>query len=88
MIQLAGKECLVQLVKNKMIKETIKNLIEKSLENLKIGKINFSIEHPEDFENGDYSTNVAMSCAKKVGINPKELAEKIVAEINKSAAVT
>jgi len=65
------------------MKETIKKIIEKSLENLKVGKTDFSIEHPEDFENGDYSTNVAMACAKKVGMNPKELAERIVVEINK-----
>ena len=70
---------------NKMnIKIKIQKSIEKSLGNLKIEKVNFSIEHPEDFENGDYSTNVAMVCAKKVGINPKELAEKIVLEINKN----
>ena len=40
--------------------------------------MDFVVEHPEDLENGDYSTNVAMVCAKNMGANPKELAEKKV----------
>jgi arginyl-tRNA synthetase len=39
------------------------------------------LEHPADLKNGDYSTNIALACAKKVGKNPRELAEQIVAEI-------
>ena len=63
------------------IKEKIQNLINNILKNLGIKDVNFSIEHPEDFKNGDYSSNVAMVCAKKMGKNPKELAEKIVTEL-------
>ncbi|MEK7539048.1 MAG: arginine--tRNA ligase [Patescibacteria group bacterium] len=63
--------------------EKIKNLIKKILRNLKIEESNFVVEHPEDFKNGDYSTNVAMVCAKKSKINPKELAEKIKRELEK-----
>ena len=40
------------------------------------------VEHPEDLKNGDYSTNVALAIAKSIERNPKELAEKIVVEIN------
>jgi arginyl-tRNA synthetase len=63
------------------MKEKIQKQIQKALKNLGIEDCNFSIEHPEDFKNGDYSTNVAMVCAKKLGMNPKELAEKIVLEL-------
>ena len=67
------------------MKEEIKKLIKVALKNLGINEeISFSVEHPEDFKNGDYSTNVAMVCAKKLGMNPKELAEKIVEELNKN----
>ena len=63
------------------MKEQIEKLIKDALKNLEIQDADFSIEHPEDFKNGDYSTNVAMACAKKIGINPKELSEKIKVEI-------
>jgi len=65
------------------MKQQIENLIKKALKNLNIEDVNFSIEHPEDFKNGDYSTNVAMVCAKQLKTNPKELAEKIKIELEK-----
>lgn len=43
-----------------------------------------SFEHPADLSHGDFSTNVAMSLARQVQQNPKDLAEKIQAEISKS----
>jgi arginyl-tRNA synthetase len=63
------------------IKQEIENLIILALKDLEIEASNFVVEHPENFDNGDYSTNVAMFCAKKLSTNPKELAEKIVAKI-------
>ena len=65
------------------MKAIIEDKIKEVLKNLGIEDSIFSIEHPEDFKNGDYSTNVAMSCAKKNGINPKDLAIKIKEEIEK-----
>ena len=69
---------------NQMIEEKIKTLIIDVLENLKIEEVDFVVEHPEDLKNGDYSTNVAMVCAKKLKANPKELAEKIKRELDKN----
>ena len=66
------------------MKEQIEKLIHEALKNLGIEDVSFSIEHPEDFKNGDYSTNVAMVCAKKMKENPKELAEKIKQELEKN----
>lgn len=66
------------------MKDKIENLIKEALKNLGIEDANFSIEHPEDFNNGDYSTNVAMAYAKELKMNPKDLAEKIVLELKKS----
>src|SRR3989339_801013 len=63
------------------MQEKIKNLIKDALKNLDIEVSNIALEHPEDFKNGDYSTNVALAIAKSVKKNPKELAEKIVTEI-------
>ena len=39
------------------------------------------LERPADMANGDYSTNVALACAKKAGINPKDLANRIAVEL-------
>jgi len=63
----------------------IKNLIKEILKNLEIENENtFSIEHPEDNKNGDYSSNVAMVYAKSNKTNPKDLAEKIKIELEKN----
>ncbi len=65
---------------NKM-QDKIKNLIKDALKNLDIEVSSFVLEHPEDFKNGDFSTNVALVCAKEIKTNPKELAEKIISEL-------
>ncbi|MFA5841318.1 MAG: arginine--tRNA ligase [Candidatus Paceibacterota bacterium] len=65
------------------MQQEIKNLIKDALLNLNIEVSDIVIEHPEDLKNGDYSTNVALAIAKGVERNPKELAEKIVIEINR-----
>lgn len=64
------------------MKEQIENLIKTALKNLNIEEVVFAVENPSDINNGDYSTNVAMVCAKKIGKNPRELAEKIITEIS------
>ena len=65
------------------MKEKIENLIKEALKNLGINEdVSFSVEHPDDLNNGDYSTNVAMVCAKALKSNPKELAEKILKGLN------
>ena len=61
----------------------LKKLIEKAVGGLGIEVGNFSVEYPENSERGDLATNVAMVSAKKAGMNPKELAEKIKIEIEK-----
>lgn len=45
---------------------------------------NISLEHPEEFSNGDYSSNIAMVLSKALSKNPREIAESIVVEINKN----
>jgi len=64
-----------------ILEEAIKTALwELKIDGSKIPKIN--LEHPEDLTHGDYSSNIAMILAKHVAQNPKELATKIVAEIN------
>lgn len=49
--------------------------------NLTITEEEIKIEHPADINFGDYSTNIAMVLAKKEKTNPRELAEKILRQI-------
>jgi arginyl-tRNA synthetase len=67
-----------------MIKEKINNLILEALKNLDIETKDFTLEHPADIKNGDYSANIAMVLAKNLKSNPKELAEKIKIELDKN----
>ncbi|MBK5215365.1 MAG: arginine--tRNA ligase [Candidatus Pacebacteria bacterium] len=66
------------------MKEKIENLIKSALQNLEIEEVVFAVENPSDINNGDYSTNVAMVCAKKIGKNPKELALSVKELIEKN----
>lgn len=60
------------------IQETITTLVRNALATLQLeGEV--TLEHPADLTHGDVSCNVAMVLAKKVGKNPRELAEEIVA---------
>lgn len=76
-------EDLAQLATNKM-DQKIRHIITEALVHLTIEDVDFVVEHPEDLKNGDYSTNVALASAKKLGANPRELAEQIKAELEKN----
>ena len=65
----------------KIMKDKIQNLIKDALKNIGLEVSQIALERPEDLKNGDYFTNVALACAKKVAMNPQALAEKIVVEI-------
>ena len=70
-----------------MIKDELKKIIQDALEELKNELGDFSLEqivleHPENLEHGDYSTNIAFALAKQVKKNPQEIAELVVKTIN------
>ncbi|MBU4480309.1 arginine--tRNA ligase [Patescibacteria group bacterium] len=65
-----------------MIKNELEKIIKKALADLGIEAESVCLDHPVDLAMGDYSTNVAMVYAKKIGQNPRELAEKIAEKIN------
>ena len=52
--------------------------------NLPIIEEEIKIEHPSDVNFGDYSTNIALLLIKEIKSNPRDLAEKIKNEIEKS----
>jgi arginyl-tRNA synthetase len=66
------------------VKEIIKEIIIESLNksNINIDQDNINIETPKDKTNGDYATNIAMQLAKQLKENPREIASKIISNIN------
>ena len=67
-----------------MVKKILEASIRKALKTVGSGEdriVDIILEHPENNSLGDYSTNVAMALAKKLKLNPVELANKIVFKI-------
>ena len=64
-----------------MMKERLEGYIDEALKELGIADVSFVLEHPDDMTHGDWATNAAMLAAKKVGKNPKTLAEEIVQKL-------
>jgi len=52
--------------------------ITDTLKDLGLEEVDFSIEHPADASHGNYSSNVAMILAQKVGKSPRDVAAQIV----------
>src|SRR3989344_4737300 len=57
-----------------MIRAKIEEAIRVALADLGLGEIDFTLEHPENPDHGDYSTNAALVAAKKTKGNPLEIA--------------
>jgi len=62
----------------------IKELLAKTAE-VKIDEIH--LEHPENLEHGDYSSNIAMVLAKKADKKPMELAKEIVEKLKNNSTI-
>ena len=67
-----------------MIQKELKRVIIEVLDKLKIEAPEIVLEHPADLSHGDFSTNAALACAKRVGKNPRELAKQVASEISKN----
>jgi len=69
-----------------MITREIKTLIYRAVSESGYSASGDSVklEHPGVSEYGDFSTNVAMRLAKEVNKNPREIAEEIIAKMQKS----
>ncbi|MEK7540733.1 MAG: arginine--tRNA ligase [Patescibacteria group bacterium] len=66
------------------MREEIKKIIEKATKGPSKGNADFSVEIPGEKIYGDYSTNVALGLAKKLGKNPREVAELIKEKIGEN----
>lgn len=64
------------------IRDQISSMIDSSLSANGLEKVNYNIETPREKANGDFSTNVAMMCAKTAKTAPRNVAEKLLSSIN------
>lgn len=51
--------------------------VRDALQTIGVEGVSFSVEQPQEVTHGDYATNVALIACKKLGLSPKETAEKI-----------
>ncbi len=64
--------------------DKIKIALKVAIEQLGIQKPLINLSHPEDNTFGDFSTNIALLYSKELKVSPKDLAHKIVEELNKN----
>ncbi|MEO8513698.1 MAG: arginine--tRNA ligase, partial [Ignavibacteria bacterium] len=64
------------------IKQYVADKLKNVLNSLGVQETNIILERPKDNTHGDISTNAAMMYGKKLGKNPKEFAENIIASLN------
>lgn len=67
-----------------MMMDKLKQHIANSLKSLGYGVPDFKLEHPQDENHGDYSTNVALILSKQVGKSPREVAETVKNKLEQS----
>jgi arginyl-tRNA synthetase len=77
------------------MKQKIAELILQALETLKADGLlsqenspNITVERSRDAQHGDFASNVALMLAKPAKLNPRQLAEKIIAALPENAMVT
>ena len=64
------------------LKEKLTELINNCLKKCNVECNKFVVERPNNKENGDYSTNVAMELTKVLHKNPREIANELVNNIS------
>ncbi|HEV8677578.1 MAG TPA: arginine--tRNA ligase [Candidatus Paceibacterota bacterium] len=69
-----------------MIRESIEQAVKAALAELGAGDAPFVVSRPGDMAHGDYATNAALSAAKALKKNPREVAEMLVAKLTGPSA--
>ncbi len=68
------------------MKQELLEHVKKAASGLGIDPASVAIDYPENPDHGGFSTNVALANAKALKINPRALAEKIVAELKSAGS--
>ncbi|NTU74231.1 arginine--tRNA ligase, partial [Candidatus Roizmanbacteria bacterium] len=67
-----------------MLKQAIHDTIAKSLNKIGAHETDLILDHPEDLQFGDYTTNIAMQLAKPLKKSPRVIAQEIIDNIEPS----
>ena len=70
-----------------VMKDALLEVLKKAAVSLGIEASSVTLGYPDDPGHGDFATNIALVNAKKLGLNPRVLADKIVAEFEKLRAL-
>jgi len=70
------------------VKKTLQSLDIKDANGVSPDLSRVVVEAPRDPAHGDFATNAAMVLAKPLGMKPRDLAEKLVAELNHDPDIT
>src|SRR3989344_4700265 len=65
----------------------LKDALKRTLDGMGVSEAEIQIEHPGELAHGDYATGAALQYAKRAGMKPRELAEKIVEELRSSTTL-
>lgn len=68
--------------------DDIRQSLKNALSQAGVSSEKVTIEHTENLEHGDYATSVALAYAKGAKLNPRALAEKIVASLGEIKGVS
>ena len=60
------------------MKDTLISLIKQAISSITSESVDIQLTRTKDETHGDFATNIAMALAKKMGQNPRELAQKII----------
>jgi len=64
---------------NETLQKVLETYTTKYLPEKEVSEVSFSLESPKDASHGDLMTNLALVLSKKIGKNPREIANEIVA---------
>ncbi len=65
------------------MKDRIYTIVSNALIEYGISDASFAVEYPSDLSHGDFAVNAAMVVAKRIGKNPRELADELAETIKK-----
>lgn len=66
------------------MKAQLEHAVSAALTALGADGVRFVVEHPAELTHGDYATNAALAAAKQLGMNPREVAERLVTELSRA----
>ncbi|MHA3684889.1 arginine--tRNA ligase [Leucobacter sp. HY1910] len=62
------------------INRILTDIVEARGAEIEVTELDTQVERPKNRAHGDWASNVAMKFAKKLGVNPRELAQEVVAQ--------